>query len=151
MRTNGHYLGYIHDGYTLHGYVAAMPRLYPELRFTYRPVLSQNRAVIFRQIASMDDPRREESIAAQAIKAQLIDWDLKNHKGEAVAVETAEILRVQPRLMNRLFRIVMGDEPSDEDPLAAAAERDAQIESDLSAALAGCSPEEADSKNYIAG
>ena len=78
MNVNGQVLGYIHDGYTISAYISALPRLYPELRFSYRPVLSQNRAVIFRQIASIDDPRKEESIAAQAIKAQMIDWDLNS-------------------------------------------------------------------------
>lgn len=151
MNENFSVLGYIHDGYTVPGYIAASPRLHPALRFTFRPVLSQNRAVIFRRIANANDPRREESLAAQAIAAQLLDWDLRDHKGEAVAIEASQILRLQPRLMNRLFRIVMGDEAGDEDPLLTDDARDQDAESELAAALAGCTPEEADAKNSSAG
>jgi hypothetical protein len=151
MNSDQHVLGYIHDGYTMSGYITAAPRLYPALRFTFRPVLSQNRAVIFRQIAGAGDPRREESLAAQAIKAQLVDWDLKNHQGQPVAIEVSSILRVQPRLMNRLFRIVMGDEAGDEDPTLSDERRSASSEGELAAALAGLSPEEADAKNFTAG
>lgn len=151
MSNDSPVLGYIHDGYTMSGFIAAVPRLYPALRFSYRPVLSQNRAVIFRQIASANDPRREESLAAQAIKSQLVGWDLKDQKDEPVAIEVSNILRMQPRLMNRLFRIVMGDEPGDEDPALADEQRDGAAESELSAALAGATPEEADTKNSSTG
>jgi hypothetical protein len=144
-------LGYIHDGYTMHGYITAVPRLHSSLRFTFRPILSQNRAVILRQIASANDPRREESLAAQAIKAQLIDWNLTNHRGEPVPLEASHLLRVQPQLFSRLFRIVMGDEPSDEDPSVSDSVRDRDVESDLAAALAGVTPEETDEKNLSTG
>ncbi|MEQ8788877.1 MAG: hypothetical protein RIC55_21375 [Pirellulaceae bacterium] len=150
---NGHSptLGYIHDGYTMHGYITAVPRLHPALRFTFRPVLSQNRAVIFRQIATADDPRREESLAAQAVKAQVIAWNLVNHHGGSVPLEVSHILRMQPQLFNRLFRIVMGDEAGDEDPSIADEVRNRDVEADLAAALAGETPEEADSKNSPTG
>lgn len=144
-------LGYIHDGYTLPGYIAAAPRLHPSLQFTFRPILSQNRAVIFRQIASANDPRREESLAAQAVKAQLVEWDLKDHKGEIVPIDVPAILRVQPRLMNRLFRIVMGDEAGDEDPNLSDEQRSDAVEAELAAALAGGTPEETAAKNSSAG
>jgi hypothetical protein len=151
MSNDSTILGYIHDGYTLPGYIAAAPRLYPALRFTFRPILSQNRAVIFRQIASANDPRREESLAAQAVKAQLVDWDLKDHKGEVVPIDVPSILRMQPRLMNRLFRVLMGDEAGDEDPNLSDGQRSDAAEAELVAALAGCTPEEAAAKNYSAG
>ena len=149
--SNDSTLGYIHDGYTMAGYIAAAPRLYPALRFTFRPILSQNRAVVFRQIASANDPRREESLAAQAVKAQLVDWDLQDHKGEVVPIDVPSILRMQPRLMNRLFRIVMGDEAGDEDPHLSDDQRSDAAEAELAAALAGNSPEEAAVKNSSAG
>ena len=125
-------LAYIHDGYTREAYIQPHPRLYPALRFTYRPVLAQDRAVIYRHIERTNDPRKEETIAAEFMRRQLLDWDVTNAGGEAVALEVTNILRLQPRLLTRLFRIVMGDESPDEEPepaplaLQCDAERDAR-------------------------
>lgn len=143
----GAILGIIPDGYTVHGYIAEVPRLYPALRFTYRPVLTQHRAIIFREIAKANDPNKEETIAAQAIARSVTGWDMKDAKGESVSLSTSSILRVQPKLLGRLFRIAMGDEAPDEDPNISATERDEKAGSDLAAALAGITPEEADAKN----
>ncbi len=111
---------YIHDGYTMRGYVRGESRLHPSVRFTYRPLLTQDRAVVVRQISLARDPRQEERIAAQAIYGQLLDWDVVkvvDSSAQSVPLEVDELLRLQPRLFNRLLRIVLGDEACDEDPL----------------------------------
>ncbi len=111
---------YIHDGYTMPGYVRGESRLHPSVRFTYRPLLTQDRAVVVRQISLARDPRQEERIAAQAIYGQLLDWDVVkvvDSSAQSVPLEVDELLRLQPRLFNRLLRIVLGDEACDEDPL----------------------------------
>ena len=146
---NGTPCGYIADGYTLTAYLAEVPRLYPALRFTYRAVLAQNRAVIFREMdkAAETDPRKAESISAAAMVAQLVSWDLVDQKGEAVPISASNILRLQPTLGVRLFRVLMGREAPDEDPAIEAVERNEQSSAQLAAALAGKAPEEADVKN----
>ena len=139
--------GYIHDGYTISGYIKEEKRLYPSLRFTFRPLLAADRAIIFRTIARADDPRKEETIAADTIRGHLVDWTLKDEKGKLVEIKTKHILRVQPRLLTRLFQVITGDIPSDEDPDAISSERDASAEQELKAALSGQQPEEAEAKN----
>jgi hypothetical protein len=140
--SNGAVSAYIHDGYTLAGYIAAVPRLHPALRFVYRPMLTQNRSVVYRQIEQTNDARKEESIAAATIKSQLVSWDMTDHRGAGVPLEVPHILRSQPMMFQRLFRIVTGSGPSDEDPEAAADEQAEDAEQSLQDALAGAAPEE---------
>ena len=140
--SNGHVLAYIHDGYTINGYIAAVPRLHPEMRFVYRPMLVQNRSVIFREIRLATDARKTESIAAAAIKSQLVSWDVVDHQGSAVTIEVPHALRLQQALFQKLFSIVTGDVPSDEDPLIQAGEQAEATDQDLRDAFAGTTPEE---------
>jgi hypothetical protein len=111
---------YIHDGYTMPGYIRERSRLHPAVRFTYRPLLTQDRAVVVRKISLARDPRQEERLAAQAIFGQLLDWDvIKVADGsvQSVPLEVNELLKLQPKLFNQLLRIVLGDKACDEDPL----------------------------------
>lgn len=139
--------GYIHDGYTVDGYIAEVKRLHPHLRFTFRPMLIQERAVIIREIQKMDNPVKEETTAAQAISKRVTVWDLKDGGGKVVELTTSKILRAHPALFSRLFQIVLGTVESDEDPEIAEADRNEQADRDLKAALAGDLPSEADVKN----
>lgn len=142
-------LGFIHDGYSLSGFICEVPRLHPALRFKYRAILAQNRAIIFREMDKVleTDPRRAETISAEAMRAQLIEWDLKDKDGKPVEITTSNMLRVQPALGVRLFRILMGREAPDEDPATVAQERDAEASQALALALTGAGPEDADAKN----
>lgn len=154
MTDNGRLSAYIHDGYTVAGYIQEVPRLYPAVRFVFRPVLSQNRAVVFREIQRANDPRKEETIAAEIIKAQIQSWDILDENGETLPIETSKILRLQPRLSNRMFRMIVGDEATDEDPAVTEAERNESSERELTAAMAGETPEAteaADAKNSGTG
>lgn len=146
-------LGFIHDGYTRQGYIAARKRLHPALRFTYRPMLSQNRAVIFHQMAAMEADEAER-LAAEAVKAQLVSWDLKDHEDRTVEISVPNLLRVEPNLAVRLFQIVTGRDVSDEDPAWAERQKDHRHRQRLARALAGATPEseeEAEVGNSAAG
>lgn len=150
---SGNTVGYFHDGYTADGYIAGVDRLYPSVRFRFRPVLTQNRAVIDSQMPAGGDPRKSETLAATVICAQLESWDMQKPKtmgsDELVAIEleASEVLRIPPALMNRLYRVVMGIDPPDEDPEASDDKRDNDAAEDIQAALAGMSPEDAAAKN----
>jgi hypothetical protein len=76
-----------------------------------------------------------------------VSWDLKDHAGQSVPIKAEHILRVQPKLLRRLFAVVAGDAPPDEDPEAAADQAAAEAQRELAAALAGVTPAELDEKN----
>jgi hypothetical protein len=142
---------YIDDGYTVDGYLAAAYRLFPAIRFTYRPVMVGPRAVIARKMAEENDAAKAQAIAAEVLKKHVQKWDLKRRNGELVPLETSHILRMQPSLFNLLFRVVMGELACDEDPEAAQGAGADVTDRALAAALEGCSPEEYDSKNSQPG
>ena len=143
---------FFHDGYTAHGYIKAVPRQCPEIRFEYRPVLSQDRAVMDREIANAD-PRKQESLAAQVIAKHVVSWDLKRPKAtgsadmETIPLEVSEILRITPPVTDAIYSIVMGRLVSDEDPKLSDEDRDEQTASAFDAALSGTTPEEHAAKN----
>ena len=121
--------------------------MYPSVRFTYRPMLPQDRLVVARHMADSNDPRKEETDAAATIKAQVIDWNVRDREGKTVPLEVSHVLRLQPLLLERLFRIVMGEEAPDEDPQTSDQERNMASELDYQAALARQTPEEYAEKN----
>lgn len=131
---------YIHDGYTRSGYIAADPqRAHGAIRFVYRPMLVQNRDTIIAKTRQLTD-EGGTVLAARSIAGQLVSWDLKNEKGEDVPIEYLHVLRVQPKLFNRMQAvIVLGTEGGDPDPEV---KQPGPTTDSLEAALAGASPEQ---------
>jgi len=138
--------GYIHDGQTRQGYIAEVPRLHPALRFTYRVMLGADRAVIT-DLIGKSDPKRGETLAAEAIAKYVLSWDLKNEKDESVPVEAKHVLRLHPALGGVLWSIVIGTRAPDALPDESDEESSRASEEAFRAALDGCSPEEHAAKN----
>jgi hypothetical protein len=150
---NNNALGYIHDGYTRKGYIAAKPMVHPELRFEYRPVLTPNRSVILHQMTTLE-PDEVDRLAAQSMKAHLVWWDLQDHTGKSVDISVPNLLRVEPNLFVRLFEINLGRALSDEDPQWSEHQKDDRGRQALERALSGATPEleeETDVGNFKAG
>lgn len=108
---------HIDDGLTYRAYIRGIPRLYNEVRFAFRPVTPAQRTYVYRKVETSNDPEAETVIAAQSIVKRVQEWDIKKANGEPVALSVEDVRRLQPRLLLRLFSIVMGSEGWDEDPL----------------------------------
>lgn len=144
--------GYIPDGYTFKGFIKGVPRLFPDVRLSYRQTLTNARAAIRHAMdLAESDPVKVETIGAQTIATHVTAWDLKKPDGTIVPLTVAEILRLQPMLERTIFRIVMGDVAPDEDPTLADADKNAAADEMLRVALSGESREVADIKNSKAG
>jgi hypothetical protein len=146
-------LGYIpNDGYTEKGYIAEAKGLHPALRFEFRPVLQSERATYIQAIDELKPPQLKQAEAA-LVARHVTTWNLGDAKGAPVAVSEAMLSRLKPKLFNRLFQIVMGEEAGDEDPQAAPVEgRGLDL---LEAIRQGTTPglvrQEADAKNSSPG
>lgn len=105
----------IDDGWTERGYVAEAQGLHPACRFEYRPLLRQEAYQISREIdrAGAD---QYLPILARHLAAKLVSWDLTTRHGDKAPINEQTILRLRPRLFERLVEIVWGREPSDVDP-----------------------------------
>jgi hypothetical protein len=141
-------LGYVpHDGYTERGYIAESKRLHPALRFEFRPVLNADRATYIQAMEELKAPQLKQAEAA-LLARHLVSWNLGDPAGKPVAISEATLVRLKPRLFNRLFQVVMGEEVGDDDPQAPAATHGVDL---LEAIRQGSTPgqvrAEADAKN----
>jgi hypothetical protein len=120
-------LGQIRDGYNERGYIAEVPRLHPAVRFEFRPMTLAERGLYIKAIGTLKKDNELRTYMAGCIKEHLTGqppWDLRNDKGEIVPLTVDELLRLKPRLFDRLFMIVSGEEAPDADPEAPPAELD---------------------------
>ncbi len=141
--------GFIDDGYTRDGYIAATPYC-PAIEFTYRPVLDESRIVLIDHINTADS--KSKALAGQKMLAShLKSWDLKDSAGEVVEINEANMRRVEPNTLLKLRNIVMGLDVSDDRPGddATADERREALEQ----AMRGEIPtqQETDAKNSVKG
>lgn len=120
--------GYISDGYTERAFIAGIPRLHPPVHLTYRPFLQEERHRLLTENGKLP-PAKASLNTANVLAKKIQSWDLADAKGEPVKVDAEAIRRLKPALLSRLVEIVMGLEPSDEDP-------DAGMPDDISAGLA---------------
>jgi hypothetical protein len=128
-------LGIIEDGYTERGVLAASG-LHPRVEFTYRPMLVEQIGDHF-QAAEKLAGKNLRRLVADHIARHVKGWDLKDAKGDPVPLDKDHVLLLRPRLFNRLFSVVVGDEAPDERPGADAAEVDAEVADLLKAAETG--------------
>ncbi len=147
-------LNYIDDGYTEDGYIAAIPGLHGEFRFTFRPMLVAERSTVLGKHV-LDLPESQQDITfAKAMASRLKSWSLVDKNGKPVPINQDVAMRLKPALFRRLFAIIAGTEAADPDPLATTVALDQAAEDALAAAVAGTSvrqlTEERDAKNSVA-
>lgn len=118
MSTNA----FIADGYNERAYVGEVPRLYPAVRFEYRPTPLQELVGYRREVAKLGELDTYKH-AAKFLAGKLVSWDLKDDKGEPAPLKTETILRLRHPLFLRILAIVHGLEAPDDDPQAADGER----------------------------
>lgn len=98
----------IEDGWTEAGYIAESPRMHPAVRFQFRPVLVSERSAIAREYDRR--PHEVAKVNAEHLARKLASWNLP------LPTTADNILRLRPRLFDRLLAVVFGNESSDLDP-----------------------------------
>lgn len=133
----------INDGYTRHGYLAAVERMHGDLRFTYRPMLPEETASLVGDsfIQRNPVPQKRFAIMAAAIQGKLVEWSETDEKGEAIKITIDAVRRMPWNLFHGLFNVISGVGSSDADPLESPTEEtDAYTQRLLEAAQAGVNP-----------
>ena len=138
---------YIHDGCTLDGYIAEQPGLYPAVDFKYRPAIRQERTVFYERIRKAPSGAAGDKEVAQAMKHQLVSWDIKDHNHKSLAITAPIILRLQPALFERIWEIIVGNQGSDARPDGPTDNEEESMEVELNAALEDSTPEDYTAKN----
>ena len=142
--------GFIPDGYVSKGYIEGVPQLYGELRFRFRPVLMEESSEFFEQGARLK-AREADRRTAKLLKDKMVEWDLKDLKGDLLDIDVPVLLRLNRRLFQRLAAIVLGTEPCDLDPQWSDEEQDEFVDRKAEAGFVGRTfgavGEERDAKN----
>ena len=126
---------FIEDGYTEERYIKAVERMYPEVRFKFRPILAEDRAALIDNaaIASEQDPKKGERVIGQALADHLVEWSLK------LKPVPENIMRLKPSLMVRLSMVILyGRDPGDTDPTKT---MDKKLEADATASFSASKPD----------
>lgn len=101
------------DGWTLAGYVAAVPNGHPEIRFTYRPTPIEERELMVTAINRVPDtdPLGANRLLAKYLASKVKSWSI------ALPLIADSMLRLKPLIWLRLRDIVIyGTGVSDTDP-----------------------------------
>jgi hypothetical protein len=133
---------FIADGYTQPGYIQPVDRLHDAMRFRFRPVLIEERSRLSDLATTVSSAGYLRQMAA-LLAEKLVTWDVTDHLGNEVEVSAANLLRLQPELLLKLERIVLGVLPSDVDPRWSAEQINRLTDEEFVAATAGCTIGEA--------
>lgn len=95
----------IDDGYTIAGKIDRYPGIYPELRFTYRPVLSERRNRYLRDAQDVEKIVRHR---ADLISEHVVSWDIRDASGNELPKKYDTVRKLQPLLLDRMIEIIMG-------------------------------------------
>lgn len=106
--------GFIPDGHNVIGKIHGVPRLYPDVTITYRPMTRSEVNAQSTKVLADNDPYAQEKHSAAAIKRHLIDWTLRMPDGNKAPIEEAVLFKLQPRLYERIYATIMGRVPPDE-------------------------------------
>lgn len=141
---------YLTDGYTEKGFIAEVVGLHGDLRFEYRPLLVSQEAALYELAQASNQAEFQEAVGKLLVR-QLVSWSLKDNKGTPIQITEANVMRLRPRLFNRLFSIVRGTEPTELDPVWKTETRQDAVKAKMEAILAGTTvgevKEAADQKN----
>lgn len=130
-------LGYIpNDGYTELAVIHEVKGLHPRVQFSFRPML-QAELVDYHKIIDKLQGMELRKLIANHLASKVKSWDLKDHKGETVALTVDNFLRVKEVLFFKLFKVVATDVAPDESPDKDDAEVQAELQDAIKAAEQG--------------
>ncbi len=120
---------HIRDGFTRGGFIKEVDGLHGELRFTFRPMLPEERNAV-RRLVGTEKGDKGDVILRTAIADHLVDWSAADDEGRSIKVGPEGVRRLPPSLYDRLYLIVSGMDASDPDP-----EATSEVETGYAAAL----------------
>lgn len=98
---------FIDDGYTEDGFVAAIDRLMPAIKFTFRPLTRDELAAFSAQHKNADERGYAKGVAA-ALAKHITEWDVAKPDGTSVPATPENISKLKPEAFRRLHEIVFG-------------------------------------------
>ncbi|WP_339730091.1 hypothetical protein [uncultured Gimesia sp.] len=104
---------FIPDGYTQDCLINELPGIHEVVRFKFRPVLPEPIRALMHSYFDKS-AKQQGDIVNQTLIRQLVEWDLRDHESESVALTVENLQRIKKPLKDRLFNIVTCYEAGDE-------------------------------------
>lgn len=111
MAPSINFTGFINDGYTRQAFVAKVDGIFDELKITYRPCTTEERA------AHGDDIANQPLASANKRASALLAKHIKSWSIHGVKADAAVMLKLNLNLFNRLYQIVLGNDVGDKEPV----------------------------------
>lgn len=108
-------LYFIDDGYTQTGHILPIEGLHGAVTFQFRPMLYEQRQRVSELLKAAATGEATQVLAA-AICQQVLSWNLPRK------LKPANVRRLRPKLLDRIYLIVAGHEASDPLPSGQAVE-----------------------------
>ncbi len=102
---------YIEDGYTEKGSLDAEAGIHGAIQFEYRPMMPVAQGRLLDTKGEAFIPAVAKALCGK--EGSLKSWSLVDSKKQPVPVSEANILRIKPRLFDKLWQVVAGIRPSD--------------------------------------
>lgn len=108
---------YIPDGYTKRGYVAAIEGLHGAVEFTYRPVVFEQFIAHRDAYIAPANPKARHMVPPATLHECVKTWNVTDPTtGAEIPVAAKAFARLPPPVMEKMFWIVLGTQPSDPRP-----------------------------------
>lgn len=98
---------FIDDGYTLDSSVPAVPRLYKEIPFRYRPATPAE-VLAFSRGQGRGSPEQEATHQAQFVLDHLESWDVNDRHGQLVKPSLEVLLKLYPSILTSMISHMCG-------------------------------------------
>lgn len=141
------------DGYTEVGYIAAVPGLNPAIEFRYRPVLFDQVDAHRAAFVSPVNFKTRYKVPPAVISHYVKVWDICDPaSGEVLPVTAENCSRLKASVMERMYWIVLGLQPSDlrDCEVAGKEQQELEDEADLTGRYDAELRQERDAKNSSA-
>jgi len=101
---------FIDDGYTEDGVIPECPGLWPEIRFSYRPLTAADFAD-YAQAAEKLNTAALKKLTSERIASKLVTWSIADSRGADVPITAENVARLKPAVFSALFDRIASQPP----------------------------------------
>ncbi len=106
----------IRDGFTQPAYIAGVDRMHGPCRFSFRPMLPEEVAELDLYVAqNFTEPRKAKARIAKECANRIVGWS-EQVDGKELPITELNLRRLRPTLLTKIYDVISGSVPSDEDP-----------------------------------
>ena len=99
---------FIDDGYTEEATLAEVAGIFDAIKFTFRPMTTAEMSEFGQKVAKLTGIEFTKE-TAKRMASKIVDWDVRNPKGELIEIKADNIERLKEPAFIGLWRIIQCD------------------------------------------